>query len=213
MTENQEWIYDAIELQIRMGLDSPDDIRESVMEQVADEGLQKEITEAWVIEQLTDEYNALEAQSKSWPTPTDTQKLINAFNELCTQNIMALHCAGFDITSGEDDVIALELDLIKLKKSSDGYCFYHEQDLETVLENDGGSLFITFQKVENEDNQVAIEIGKKVISILNKHGLKTNWNETVNKRIEILNFTWQKIYTDDDDWMDYDMVLNLLVTA
>ena len=93
---------------------------------------------------------------------------------------------------------------------SDGYCFYHEQDLETAL-NPNYGLYIAFQKIENSDDEVTISIGKRVVVILAKYGFEINWKEIVSQKIEILKFEWKKGYkADGRDLLNYENVVNLM---
>lgn len=212
MTENEEFIYESLVMQVRMGFLSIEEIAENLLEEVEDNGFEDEISEEWVQERLDSEYRKFVEESKSWPKPTDTEKLIMAFDELCRQNIIALHNAGYEMSDGEYEVVEVERELRKTGIESDGYCFYHEQDLERAVIGDKPTLYIAFNKIDNTDANVAINVGKKVCEVLNKYGLKTIWNGEVTTRISIPDFRWQRIYDDEDrDLLDYEEVVNLMV--
>jgi hypothetical protein len=70
---------------------------------------------------------------------------------------------------------------------SDGYCLYHEQDLSRAISKENPSLYIAFQKINNEDDKVSIEVGKKVVGVLKKHGFEVDWNESATTKIHIPN--------------------------
>jgi hypothetical protein len=212
MTENQEFIYESIVSQVRMGFLPVEEIKEIVLEQVEDNEFEDEISEEWVNSRVDSEFEKLKGESKSWTGPTDTDKLVKAFDELCTLKIIALHNAGYTTSDGEEEVIAVEEALRESGVKSVGYCFYHEQDLERAIDPKQNNLLIAFQKVDNNDDKVTLEVGKLVAQTLKKNGFEVKWNETVNKKIEILNFRWRKIYNEgDDDLLDYNRVLDIMI--
>lgn len=212
MTENQEFIYQSIFSQIRMGFFSPEDIIENVLEEVEDNGFEDEITEEWIESTIESEFEKLQIESEQWERPTQTERLTQAFDELCTLNIIALHNAGYTTSDGEDEVIEVESELRENGVQSDGYCFYHQQDLERAIDPEAPSLYIAFQKVNNNTDEVTIGVGKQVVQILKNHGFDVVWDETVNRKIELPGFAWQKIYTEDaDDLLDYSRVVDIIL--
>jgi hypothetical protein len=198
MTENEEFIYDSIFSQIRMGFISLSDIKENIIEEIEDN--------------IEKEWKKFCAESKQWKQPTDTDRLIKAFDELCDTNIIALHNAGFTNRDGEYEVVEVETELQKNNIQSNGYCFYHEQDLSRALDVDNPMLFISFQKVENKSDVVTIEIGKKIVQILKNNTFEIIWDETAQSRICIPNFKWQLIYTEEGrDLLDYKQVVQRMI--
>ena len=211
MTEDKEFIYESIVSQVRAGFISIEDIKENIIEEIEDNGFEEEISEKWAIKKIDKEWEKLLLESKQWKNPTDTQKLIKAFDELCSMNIIALHNAGYTTSDGMDEVGEVEKELRKKNIVSDGYCFYHEQDLARALDSENPSLTIAFQKMENSDDAVTIGVGKKVSEILRKNGLEVVWDETANLKITIPNFKWQLVYDDDNrDLLNYRQVVELM---
>lgn len=208
MTENQEFIYESIVSQVRMGFLPIDDIKENVIEEIEDNGFENEISEDWANKQIDNEWENLISESKNWKSPTDTERLTEAFDELCDRNIIALHNAGFETSDGEYEVVEVERALRENGEMSDGYCFYHEQDLARAISKDNPSLYIAFQKINNEDDKVSIEVGKKVVEVLKNHGFEVDWNESATTKILIPNFRWQRIYDENNrDLQDYNAVI------
>lgn len=209
MTENEEFIYESIVSQIRMGFLPVDLIKELVMEEVEDNEFNEEISEEWVNSTVDSEFTKLTEESKNWKKPTDTDKLIAAFDELCALKIIALHNAGYTTSDGEEEVVEVEMELRESGITSEGYCFYHEQDLQRAIDPDQNKLAIAFQKINNSDKEVTAKVGNIVADVLKKNGLNVNWNGDVNKKIELLNFAWQKLYKEEDnDLLDYDSVID-----
>lgn len=212
MTENKQFIFESVYNQVRMGFRSISEIKEAILEEIEDNGFEEEISEAWAFQCITETYNTLLSESKHWPHPTDTEKLIKAFDALCSANIIALHNAGYTTSDGEYEVVEIERALRQNQCPSEGYCFYHEQDLSRAITPEHSSLYIAFQKVDNSDDDVTLKVGQKVAEILSKNGLKVEWDDAVNSKILLPNFKWQYIYNDNNrNLQDYEVTLNLLL--
>lgn len=212
MTENEEFIYESIFNQVRMGFLSILEIKENIIEEIEDNGFDKEISEKWAFENIEQELERLLEESKNWKKPTDSERLIEAFDELCEQNIIALHNAGFTTSDGEYEVVEVERKLRENQVISDGYCFYHEQDLSRAITPKDSSLYIAYQKVNNSDDDVTLEVGKKVVKVLTNNGFKIEWNEDVNSKILIPNFRWEYIYDERKrDIQNYDEVADMII--
>jgi len=211
MSENEEFIYQSIYNQIRMGFHSIDEIKANVIEEIEDNEFEKEISSEWVNRTIKREFDILKVESETWKHPTDTERLITAFEELSKFKIIALHNAGYTTRDGEDEVLEIERKLKELDKKSDGYCFYHEQDLERALAPNNPNLLIAFQKVNNSNDEITIAIGKKIVEVLKNNNFKVNWNETVDNKIELTGFSWKKIYNSlDENILDHQRVLKLM---
>lgn len=212
MTENEAFIYESIFNQVRMGFLSVDEIKENIIEEIEDNEFEDEISEAWAFEIIDEEYKKLLEESKHWKTPTDTEKLIKAFDELADENIIALHNAGYTTSDGEYEVVEVERELQENEVISDGYCFYHEQDLARAVSIEDPSLYIAFQKVDNSDEETTISVGKKVAEVLRNNGFEVNWNESAKTKIEIPGFRWQKVFDEDArDLQDYSEVVDRMI--
>ncbi len=211
MTENEKYLYDHFLISIKSGFESLDDIINDALEAVEDEGWQSEISEEWVREILGKEYLKNETESKSWQHPTDTEKLLAVFDTLVKGRIVALHNAGYTQSDAIYDVQDVWKDLEDQGVKPIGYCYYHGQDLERVIEAD--TLCIGFYGEKEKNDKEAILIGNKVAKAFSDAGFSVEWNGAASKRIEIHNFKWQNVFTSDDDvekkW-GYDRVLELM---
>ena len=101
MTENEKFIHESIISQIRMGFLSIEEIQENIIEEIEDNGFECEISEEWAFKQIDKEWETLIIESKQWQRPTDTERLVEAFDTLCNSNIIALHNAGYETSDGE----------------------------------------------------------------------------------------------------------------
>jgi len=210
-SENQKYIDEIIYSEIRTALFSIKEIEEKIIETVEDNGFEKEFSKSWVKSRIKEAYQELLTESKNWKSPTDVELLSKAFNELAKDGIIALHNAGYDSSEGIDEVQEI---VTKLKKKSIkkpiGYCFYHQQDLERAILPTHSNLYLSFNTLKNISDKDTIKLGQKIVKILENYHFKINWNETVNTKIEILNFKWQKLYNPDLDLTDHTQVIKLL---
>lgn len=130
----------------------------------------------------------------SWPELTDCDRLWNAFDEINSSGILALHspaatmdmCEFACITQWEQD-----------GGPSSGriaYLYYHTDDLENVVVT--GDLMLAYACFEQHpglhDLPLMQEmIGHRVVEILRKHGLKVDWNGNTAEKIAV-KLTWLK---------------------
>ena len=212
MTENEAFIYESIENQVRMGFLSLDEIKDNILDEIEDNEFENEISEDWATQHIEAEWQSMLNETKTWKSPTDIERLIAAFDELCDQNIIALHNAGYTTSDGEYEVVDVERKLQDNGIVSDGYCFYHEQDLSRAIAKEDPSLYIAFQKVDNEDDAVTIAVGKKVVEVLKKHQFEVDWNESPTSKILIPNFKWELFYDENNvDLLDYEAVAKHMI--
>lgn len=210
MSEDQQFIFDSIYTQVRSGFYSLEEIQANIIEEIEDNGFEDEISEEWAYKQIESVNNDLLKESESWHEITPTKRLIAAFDELAESKIIAIHYPGYTTDDGEYEVTEIERALIDNNEKSEGYCFYHGQDLERAVRGEG--LYISFQKINNESDVVCKEVAKKIILVLEKHDLKVDWNGKANSRILLPEFKWQKIYNEDDrDLLNYNYVIDAIL--
>jgi len=199
--------------QIRIGFLSIEEIKDSIFDEIEDNGFSKLISKAWAIDLIEKENVNLIAESQEWERPTDTERLVEAFKELLQRNIIALHCAGTTTDDGEDQVIYVEENLREMGQRSDGYCFYHEQDLARAIPSDNPSLSLAFQKVNNFNDEITIGVGKRVVKALRSNGLETEWDESATSKIQIINLRWTKFFDPSSDIRNLASVIELMTRS
>lgn len=210
MSEDQQFIFDSIYTQVRSGFYSLEDIQNNIIEEIEDNGFEDEISEDWAYKQINAVNEELLKESESWGENTQTNRLIAAFDELAESKIIALHYTGYTMDDGEYEVIEVERTLNDNNEKSEGYCFYHGQDLERAVRGDG--LNISFQKINNESDVVSKEIAKKIVAVLEKHDLNVDWNGKASSKILLPEFKWQRIYDEDDrDLLNYNYVVDAIL--
>lgn len=197
MTENEKYIYDHFLISIKSGFESLEDIIDDALEAIEEEGWQREISDEWVEEVLTREYEKNLTESKTWSKETDTEKLRKAFDTLCENKIIAAHSIGYTTSEAIYDIQEIWQDLEDHGVTPIGYCYYHGQDLERVIET--GELAIGFSGVKQNNEKESISIGKKVAETLKEVGFEVVWNNSASERIIVSNFNWQNVFTSEKD--------------
>ncbi|MCQ2971121.1 hypothetical protein SAMN05216439_1860 [Methanobrevibacter gottschalkii] len=124
-------------------------------------------------------------------------KLENAFTNLASEKIVAIHNCGYDISEGVNDAFELYVHLHNNKFSVEGFCFYTFEDIEeSICEC---KLKITFGDFENNE-EMALKIGKIVFKYLKEENFNIAWDGTINNQIEIYPFKWDKSYDSEKEY-------------
>lgn len=193
--ELKQDVIDLIRQEVLFGFDNEAEILEATWDLEADYG--EKLDGEWVRHMIAEYYNTRQAETNQWEKPTDFDRLAKSFDELNRAKIIALHKAGYTKQDGYSDVGEVRGHL-QPGIEPIGYCFYHMQDLERAIDPEIRNLFLAFDDI-GQDDEKAVWVGKKIVATLNKNGLKTEWNGTVDQRIEIKDIRWQKV-PDGQDW-------------
>ena len=120
-------------------------------------------------------------------------RLRAVFDQLNRERIIALHFAGYTL----DDGFAEVDDVVRFMKTEkiprQGYCFYHQQDVERAMDPSLQRLLLAFHST-NGDNQLAAEVGRRIVQLLTENSFTVMWDGSTESRIEICPFVWDKIY-------------------
>ena len=149
----------------------------------------------WTKQEIDNQYKQRLAEQQTWEKETDFDRLAQVFDQLNLSGIIALHNAGYTRQDGEGDTQEIHEDLKAKGITTRGYCFYHTQDMDGVI--DGGNLYLAFGDFDYDD-QSGTAIGKEIVAALQDRGFKTNWNESIETRIEVLEIKWQKRFGNDN---------------
>lgn len=181
---------DLLTRKLAEGFDTPDEAAEIVVEMLSDEHEPEEVERA-VRELLPGVIAEREKAMRAWPPKTDCDRLDAAFEEMNANGIMARHdwtCCG---TCGSAEMPD-EYDRLKGRWAGVpivGYTFYHQQGTESAAEGDGVYLgYGSTQKFETEPEYVnaSLEVARRVCETLAKHGLKTEWDGSYDRRILVV---------------------------
>lgn len=169
------------DLMAKSGFFSSDEIIEILEDQFMDEEI---------------DFSQIEVTSNDFSNE-NFSKLENAFCNLASESIVAIHNCGYDIEEGVADAFELFVHLNNNKFKAEGFCFYTLEDVEEAIEEE--KLKITFGDFENNEDK-ALEIGKTVSRYLKDENFDINWDETINNQIEINPFKWDKSYDDEKEY-------------
>lgn len=143
------------------------------------------------IESLISDNKTIEKDKKNYI------RLRNVFDKLNRERIIAIHFAGYTLDDGFEEVGVVCQFMKKNGIPRQGYCFYHEQDVERALDESIQSLFLAFHST-NGDEQLAMEVGERIEELLTENGFDVEWDHSLDSRIKIKNFIWDKEYDGED---------------
>lgn len=140
-------------------------------------------------ERIADEaLRAHAAQQAQWTSPTDCDRLDAAFAELEADGVISRQnfwCCG---TCGASAIGQEMEDADKAGRLARGYVFYHEQDTESAV--GGYGLHLNYGAREQTD-EAAVTIGHEIVAHLNRHGLQTDWDGRIERRIAV-SLDWKR---------------------
>ncbi|MBU2938827.1 hypothetical protein KO494_04655 [Lacinutrix sp. C3R15] len=194
---------EQLEKDVLFGFENRDDLLESISGMFYDE---TDFDKNWLKKEIDIRLKNHQKESLNWKKPTDFERLVKSFDELNKNKIVSLHKAGYTKSDGEEDCSEIIDELKAIGINTNGYCYYHTQDLERAI-GEEKMLFISFDSY-NRDDELAKNVAEKIISVLTNNGFKTKWNGAVNTRIEILNIDWKK--TVDNIDYNYGRVFEII---
>ncbi|WP_380284850.1 DUF6891 domain-containing protein [Kitasatospora purpeofusca] len=169
---------------IRCGFQEPDEIAESLVDDLDDQGLTVEEAERIVAPLWRERLR----EQAAWPETTDIDRLEAAFDALEELGIVAAMdftcCAncGYAEIGGEAE------------EDSRGFVFFHQQDTERAAE--GGALLLRYGgfQVDGEPTEAAVRrtagVGRDVAAALTAAGLPVEWDGSPETAIAVTPITW-----------------------
>ena len=182
MTDADEYILGLIKVHVWSGFYSEGDVYQMI-EDVLDE----DADEASLRAAVPPEFARKRQAEADWPTTTDCDRLDDAFAELNSGGVIALHNAGTTMSDGLSD-IGQELHE-RGRAGVKGYCFYHGQDLERAVNGQG--LLLAFGDLDDVAEQKRA-VGEEVRTCLGRHGLRVEWDGDPEQRLAIPNLDWKR---------------------
>jgi hypothetical protein len=125
---------------------------------------------------------------RRWPARTDCDRLDDAFQALEKTGVIARQnfaCCG---TCGSSEIWD-EIEAVhEAGGPTRGYAFYHVQDTDSAVEGDG--LYLNYGACE-EGEDAALAIGQDIVTQLQAHGLRTDWDGSWGQRIGV-SLDWKR---------------------
>ena len=169
------------------GFDTRDDIVEIAVDlftEGGDTAALKKLVERTCDRALADHAT----RERSWREPTDCDRLDRAFAELESQGILARQRYSDCQTCGVAEIVTEAKEAMATGRKATGYAFYHDQDAEGVM---GGALYLSYGDVDGTE-QGSIAVGKTVVAALQKWGLSTRWDGSLEQRIALVDLDWKR---------------------
>ena len=101
------------------------------------------------------------------------------FKQLIEEGILALENFSCCTRCG---CIEIEDEIKESEKEFHGFCFYHAQDDEN--RRNGHSFYLCYGSTKEDGT--GVQVGHRIVEILNQHGIRTNWNGDIATKIEVL---------------------------
>jgi tetratricopeptide (TPR) repeat protein len=197
-------IFERIEKRVLIGFEDPIEFVDDIIDEVDEERWIDKTPATWIRKTVRDLHLRQYHRSRSWEQPTDVVRLAEVFNKLCKDGILALHKTGQTQLEAIDEVTDVMNDMVLSPELIKGFCFYSGENVEELIYKEKGSLFITFNSILLDDPQFGITIGNVIADRLKEQGFRVNWDGTMRSRIEILDFSWKKVFISDEDQQKWD---------
>ncbi len=185
MTTDEGPAREYIERYVRFGFYRPAEVEQIVGEDV----LGGELPAKRIRELVKAEVARQKAEQGSWPEVTDCDRLDRAFVALRAQGILAVHNAGNTPSEGIAEISEQCRAAGSQKSDLVGYCFYHRQEMEYALKYH--KLGLAYGDIDGDD-QRGVEVGKSIRSAVEAAGLCVAWTGSVNDKLEVTDFHWQR---------------------
>jgi len=193
--QTRAYLKKWVEVAVKGGFEKKSGLLRDVRERVSDE---LGAPNAALVKELgayaTALFDKQRKAEKGWKKQAPNDVIDAAFAALNRAGIVALQNAGYTMSDGWEDADEVATKTRKAtKKTPRGATFYHGQDLERGVA--GAGLMLAFSAYEDSDKKrdaASVGIGREIVATLTKFGVKTKWNGTVEQRIAIAPFRWQR---------------------
>lgn len=187
MDELEKEIYSFIAQRVAEGFLSDEEIADEAVESF------EEDYEAGRLESLVDNLTSELVdkhyqEQRRWNYDTDCDRLDNVFAELDANGIVARQNFSCCQNCGHSEIWD-EIDQARAEQDVLGYVFYHMEDTERVCGE--GILYLAYGAVDSGD-EPALYVARQIVDALDRAGLKTDWNGSLEKRVKVYDFTWKK---------------------
>ncbi|MFS2155754.1 hypothetical protein ACCD10_00190 [Pseudomonas sp. Pseusp122] len=182
MSESDEYVADSIKMWVWSGFYTLEEMDEMV-DDIIDDDCDVPALKALILPEVQ---RKLEAE-RSWPQVTACDRLDEVFYHLHEDGICALSNAGYTMSDGFSDVAQAVHEAPT--GHYHGYCFYHGQDVERAVE--ANDLMIAFGSLDDDPGR-SLKVGQRVAEVLKNAGFDVHWDNTVEQRIQLPAFKWQR---------------------
>jgi len=190
--ETQQHLEASVRSLVAAGRTSWSDLLIEIDDLLEGEGLDDAESTTWCKGFAQDEWRSRVEASAGWSRPTDVERLRQAFDRLVASSFVCGGVDGSAYTQNDlfDDLTERFMD----GGSAAGVVHYlgcHGQDIERCLFGPG-TLHLMHGSFTTEGGEPGASAAKAAVRVLQDVGLTANWTGDPSKRIELLNFTWNK---------------------
>lgn len=184
--EDKAAVLEAVIFHVRSGFPDADEIAEIIDDTVLEPG---EVDQDWLRTVIAAAFATKRREEAKWPKETDCDRLDQLFDALNEDGIIALQNAGYTQSDGISDITEAYHEAGGEESDVTGYCFYHGQDLERVVE--AGDLWLTFGDIGGEDDK-GVEIGHRIRKAAESRGFEVDWSGSIKTRLLIKGLDWKR---------------------
>jgi hypothetical protein len=187
LDEKIGWLRDSIRRDVASGFYDEDAVLTHAVDSFEDD-FDPAVLRAQAQRLLREALADHKRDERSWPDRTDCDRLDDAFESLERKGVISRQhftCCG---TCGSTEIWD-EIDAVqKAGRPTRGYTFYHMQDTESAA--DGGGLYLNYGACE-EGEDAALEVARDIVTQLEAHGLRTEWDGSWSQRIAV-SLDWKR---------------------
>ena len=192
-TDVEKYLKDWVTTEVLGGFTKQKQLLVDIEERVQDEMDGDEGAVAMLRKHARDLFAKRKIEEQKWKGPTMNDRIDAAFAVLNNAGIVAMQNAGYTMSAGWEDCNEEASQLDEIGERPRGATFYHGQDLERGVKNEGLMLvYGAYEDDEKKHKAASLAIAREVVETLTRHGVKTKWNGKVETRVAILPFEWRK---------------------
>ena len=179
-------VIEAVNVHVQSGFHDADEIAQIIDETVLEP---RAVDQDWLRAVIADAFAKKRREEVTWPKETDCDRLDQLFDALNEDGIIALQNAGYTQSDGFSDVMEAYHEAGGEESGVTGYCFYHGQDLERVVES--GDLWLAFGAIGGADDKGA-QIGHRIKKAAESKGFRIDWGGSIKTRLLIKGLDWKR---------------------
>jgi hypothetical protein len=187
MDETREEARDCIRARVWSGYYDAEEVFDIVLDEVLEAD---EDDEEWLRAEIRLEFKKKRKAEATWPAVTSCDRLDQTFEALRGRSVLTRHRCGLTMQDGLDVIELLYADEGGAESGLIGYCFYHLQDMEGAMSEEGG-LWLAFGSFPPSRERAA-EIGEVVQQEFERAGFSVQWDGTSESRLRLTGFKWQR---------------------
>jgi hypothetical protein len=189
----EEEVRTLIRLLVATGYDARDVILQDITDYCEGYTEDEKPSDHFILSCLDQAIEAQLEDQMAWSARTDCDRLDDAFHDMNEQGILALQhfacCQTCGFAEMEDEIAYAK----EQGHAVRGFVFFPRQDSEAAARGEG--LHLSYAALSTGDHaqitKDTLAMMDDVAATLGRHGLKTEWNRTLNQRMRII-LDWKR---------------------